>query len=129
MLPLAGGQPFPFAATPDEERNAKMSPDGRYVAYTFVQGANPRCTSAVSGDRREVADSPATADSTPLGARTARTLFYASADRRSWRSRSAAGGRVCGGQPRIAVDARIETRERTSQGSAFAVSPDGRASS
>ena len=47
--------------------------------------------------------------------------------RRSWPStspRGASGFSI--GQSRVAVDTRIEGRERTNQGSPFAVTPDGR---
>ena len=46
--------------------------------------------------------------------------------RRSWPSTSVSRAAAFAvGQPRIAVDARIETCERISQGSPFAVTPDG----
>lgn len=33
VLPLDGGEPFPFLVTPASERSAVFSPDGRWVAY------------------------------------------------------------------------------------------------
>ena len=126
MLPLAGGQPFPFAATPDEERNAKMSPDGRYVAYTFVQGGKSEvyvqpypATGAkwqISRDGGQYA----------VWSADGRTLFYVSADKRIMAVDVISGAAAFAvGQPRIAVDARIQTFERIGQGSPFAVTPDG----
>ena len=127
LLPLAGGEPFAFAATPAEERNAKMSPDGRYIAYTFVQG-----------DRSDVYVQPYPASGAkwqisrdggehPVWSDDGKTLFYASGDKKIMAidvTTGAPGFSI--GQSRVAVDTRIEGRERTNQGSPFAVTPDGR---
>ena len=126
MLPLAGGQPFPFAATPDEERNAKMSPDGRYVAYTFVQGGKSEVyvqPYPATGAKWQISR-----DGGQYAAWSAdgRTLFYVSADKRIMAVDVVSGAAAFAvGQPRIAVDARIQTFERIGQGSPFAVTPDG----
>jgi Tol biopolymer transport system component len=126
MLPLAGGQPFPFAATPAEERNAKMSPDGRFVAYTLVQGERSDvyvqpypATGAKWQVSREGGQHPAWSGD-------GRTLFFASADKKVMAVDVVTrGAELTIGQPRVAVDTRIEGRERTNQGSPFAVTPNG----
>ena len=105
MLPLAGGQPFPFAATPDEDRNAKMSPDGRYVAYTFVQGGKSDVfvqPYPATGAKWQISRDGGQYDRLWKDA-DGRTLFYVSADKRFMAvdvsSREAA---FASGQPRIA---------------------------
>lgn len=125
-LALPGGRPTVFAATAAEERNAKLSPDGRYMAYTFVQA-----------ERSEVYVQPFPATgarwqvSRGAGQHTAwsadgRTLFYTSADKKIMAvDVTTRGGEFAVGSPRVAVDTRIEGRERTHQGSPFAVTPDG----
>jgi Tol biopolymer transport system component len=37
-LDLGGGEPVPFLATPDDERSARISPDGSWVVYTSNRG-------------------------------------------------------------------------------------------
>ena len=127
MLPLSGGEPFAFAATPAEEGHAKMSPDGRYIAYTLVQAGRsdvyvqPYPASGAKWQiSRDGGEHPAWSDD-------GKTLFYASSDKKVMAvdvSTGAAGFSI--GRSRVAVDTRIEGRERTNQGSPFAVTPDGR---
>jgi Tol biopolymer transport system component len=126
MLPLPGGQPFPFAATPAEERNATMSPDGRFVAYTLVEGERSDvyiqpypATGAKWQVSREGGQHPAWSGD-------GRTLFFESADKKVMAVDVVTrGAELTIGQPRVAVDTRIEGRERTNQGSPFAVTPNG----
>ena len=101
------------------------------LAYTFVQGDKSDVyVPAVSGDRREVADFPRRRAAPRLERGRPGRCFTSSADKKIMAVEvSSAGGRVCVGQPRIAVDARIEASERTNQGSPFGVTPDGSASS
>jgi WD40-like Beta Propeller Repeat len=126
MLPLAGGQPFPFAATPAEERNAKMSPDGRFVAYTLVQGERSDVyvqSFPATGAKWQVSRD---GGHHPAWSGDGRTLFFASADKKVMAVDVVTrGAELTIGQPRVAVDTRIEGREPTNQGSPYDVTPTG----
>lgn len=41
VLPLAGGEPVTFAATTAEERNGRLSPDGKWMAYMSNESGRP----------------------------------------------------------------------------------------
>ena len=124
----AGGRAaVAFAATPAEERNAKMSPDGRYIAYTFVQGGKSEvyvqpypATGAKWQISRDGGQHPAWSARWQDAVLRVGDKKIMAVDVTSGRTgfRSA--------RPRVAVDTRIEGRERTNQGSPFAVTPDGR---
>ena len=104
-----------------------MSPDGRYVAYTFVQGGKSDVyvqPYPATGAKWQISR-----DGGQHAAWSAdgRTLFYVSADKKIMAVdvSSRAGRGLPSASPRVAVDTRIETRERINQGSPFAVTPDG----
>jgi Tol biopolymer transport system component len=127
LLPLAGGEPFAFAATPAEEGHAKMSPDGRYIAYNFVQAGRSDVyvqPYPASGAKWQISRD---GGEHPAWGADGKTLFYVSGDKKIVAvdvTTGASGFSI--GQSRVAVDTRIEGRERTNQGSPFAVTPDGR---
>ena len=81
-IPLAGGEPQILVSTPAEERNGKLSADGRWLAYVsnengrsevYVQpipGPGPRLQISINGGVE------------PLWSPQGRTLFYRSADQK-----------------------------------------------
>ena len=125
-LPLSGGKPAVVAAGAGEERNAKLSPDSRYVAYTFVLGEKSDVyvqPFPATGARWQISRG---GGQHPAWSGDGRTLFYASADKKVMAvDVLARGTEFAIGRSRVAVDTRIEGRERTNQGSPFTVTPDG----
>ena len=53
---VAEKKAFAFLSTPAAEVNGRFSPDGRWIAYQSDESGRWRCTSALPGPRREMAD-------------------------------------------------------------------------
>jgi Tol biopolymer transport system component len=126
VLPLDGGKPTPFATTEAQERNARFSPDGRWIAYTLQEGGATEVyvqpyppTGArwqvSAGGGRQPAWSP---DGTEL-------YYLTSEDKLMAVEVSRRSGALVPGRSRVVAETRVAGVERTNQGSSFAVSPDG----
>ena len=124
--PLDGGTPQPLLQTPGEERNGRLSPDGRFLTYTSLQGEQSDVfvtTVPVSGTKWQISrgggqQSAWSADG--------RTLYYISNQKKIVAvDVGVEGSRLTVGKSRVAVDTRIEVRERNNQGMPFAVTADG----
>lgn len=126
VMPLSGGEPFAFAATPAEERNGRLSPDGHWLAYTYQQGGTsdvyvqpfPRASAkwqvSTDGGRN------------PVWRADGRELFYLSPDQKimAVEVRPSPSG-FAFGPSRVVVETHIAGLERVNHGSPFAVTPDG----
>jgi Tol biopolymer transport system component len=127
VLPLAGGQPAVFAATAAEERNARLSPDGRWIAYAFRESQQTEVFAQpfpAAGTKWQV--SPA-GGSYPVWSPDGRELFYLSADQKIVGVTVTAGtSGLTFGPPQVILETRVVGWERITQGSPFAVTPDGR---
>ena len=126
VMPLDGARPTVFAATEAQERNARFSPDGHWIAYTLQQAGSMEVyvqpyppTGArwqiSTGGGRQPAWSP---DGTEL-------YYLSSEDRLMAVGVSQASRALVPGKTRVVTETRVAGFERASQGSSFAVTPDG----
>ena len=124
--PLDGGTPQPLLQTPGEERNGRLSPDGRFLTYTSLQGEESDVfvtTVPASGTKWQISRG---GGQQSVWSADGRTLYYISNQKKIVAvDVSAEGSRLTIGKSRVAVDARIEVRERNNQGMPFAVTADG----
>jgi Tol biopolymer transport system component len=127
VKPLPDGQPRPFVSTPAEERNARLSPDGRWIAYVSNES-----------DRFEVYVQPFPATGSRWQVSTAgglqpqwrgdgRELYYVSPDKKLTAVDVKTTGAVFAwGAPRALMETRMTGWERISAGCCqYAVSRDG----
>jgi Tol biopolymer transport system component len=127
VLPLSeGGTPAPFAATAAEERNGRLSPDGRWMAYALRESGRTDVyvqPFPATGAKWQV--SPG-GGSYPVWSPSGRELFYLSPSQAIVGVDVTAGtSGFAVGSPRIVFETRIAGWERFSQGSPFVVTPDG----
>ncbi len=121
VLPLSGDRkPFPLLASEFNEHRAKLSPDGRWLAYTsdetswdeiYIQSfpsLGKKWKVSVNGGTR------------PVWSRDGRELFYIGADRKVTVTAVKAGAKIETGTPTPL----FETRQSVTR--FFDVSPDGR---
>jgi Tol biopolymer transport system component len=125
-LDLATGKTTAILATEAEERNARLSPDGRWLTYTsdrsgtyevWVQPypATGAAWQVSSGGGRQSA-----------WRRDGRELFYISSSRRLMAvDVTTAGQTFSAGASRVIAETRVGGWERTNQGQPFAVTRDG----
>ena len=125
ILPIAGGPSQVFVATPAEERNARLSPDGHWMTYisnetgafeVYVQPFPP------TGAKWQVSKG---GGHQPQWRRDGRELFYIAPDRKLIGVAVQTGGAFVPGAARTLVETRITAWERSNHGSQFAVSADG----
>jgi len=127
VMPLSGGgQPFAFAATDAEERNGRLSPDGRWMAYTFRQSETTEVyvqPFPAAGTKWQVSRG---GGRQPVWRPDGRELFYISPDNKIVAvDVIPAPSGFAVGAPRIAAETRVAGWDTTTQGSSFAVTPDG----
>ncbi len=80
-LPIAPlGEPFPIAASAYNERQAQLSPDGRWVAYTSDANGKDDVWVQAFADPAEKWVVSTTGGSQPQWRRDGRELFYVSTD-------------------------------------------------
>jgi Tol biopolymer transport system component len=130
VVPRDGGEPKPFLVTEAEERNGRLSPDGRWMAYTSS-------TDTVGGSEIFVKPFPATGSRTrwqvssgggrqPVWDPGGRALFYVSPDQKIVSSEVDGSGSVfVAGNSRTFGETRVAIWDRANQGSAFAITPAG----
>ena len=126
MVPAAGGPPIPFAATVAEERTGRLSPDGRWMAYSMDQGSGvdvwvqsvppPRVKWQISqGGGGQAMWHP-----------NGRQLFYLSPKKQIIAvDVTASGPTFTTGASHVVVDARVAGWERAGAGRPYAITPDG----
>jgi serine/threonine protein kinase len=126
VLPLDGGKPREVIATPADERSARFSPDGRWLAYSsndsgrfevFVTPFPP------TGAKWQISPS---GGHQPQWSRDGRELFYVSPDQRIVAvSISTSRGTFVPGRQTVVAETRMTGWERNSHGSQYAFTPDG----
>jgi len=120
-LPLAGDRkPFPLLATPFNEHRARLSPDGRWLAYSCDETGRDevyvRSFPKPGGKWRVSVEG----GSRPVWRRDGRELFYIAADRKLMAAAVKAGAPF----ETEASRALFETRQSPTR--SFDISPDGR---
>ena len=115
-----------MVATAAEERNARLSPDGQWIAYT---------SDASGVFEVYVQHFPVTAakwqvsrggGQQPVWSPDGRELFYISPDKQIVGvTVTTSATRFSASSPHLRIDARVGGWERTNQGSPFAITPDG----
>jgi eukaryotic-like serine/threonine-protein kinase len=125
-LPLASGTPSAFVATAAEERNARLSPDGRWMSYTSDEsGAFEVYVQPfpATGAKWQVSRG---GGQQSVWAPDGRELFYISPDKRIIGVRvTASNGAFGTSAPRVVIDARVGGWERTNHGRPYAITRDG----
>jgi eukaryotic-like serine/threonine-protein kinase len=123
FLSRATGRVEPFLATAFNEREGRLSPDGRWIAYTSDEsGAFEVYVSAFPrwGSRRQVS---ASGGSQPVWRRDGKELFYVGADNRLMAVSTRLTGGLEVGAPRGLFDSRLAAS--SSDIPLFDVSADG----
>lgn len=125
VVPLSGGPSRVVVATAAEERNARLSPDGRWIAYvsnesgSFEVYVQPFPT---TGAKWQVSKG---GGQQPLWRRDGRELFYVAPDKKLTGVVVQAGSDFAAGEARALIDTRIASWERSTQGVQYAVTADG----
>ena len=125
-MPAAGGPGQPFAATDAEERNGRISPNGRWIAYNSNRGGPSEVfvqPFPATGATWQVSHG---GGGQPLWSPDGRQLFYLAPDKRIMAVdvRTDGASFVQSGT-RLAADVRVSGWERPTQGTPYAISPDG----
>ena len=131
LAPASGGAPLPYLQTTANEEDGKISPGGRWIAYTsdesggrevYVQRFLPPGPAAASEPRWQIS---VRGGGKPVWSRDGRELFYIAADRNlmSVKVKSAASGIFESGPPGTLFPARLDASEPTQQ---YAISANGR---
>jgi serine/threonine protein kinase/Tol biopolymer transport system component len=126
VLPAEGGEPQLFVPTPADERNGRLSPDGRWMAYV----ANESGASEVyvqpfpaTGARWQVSRG---GGGQPKWRADGRELFYVAQDRRLMAvAVSVSGAQLVLGDARALFATRLAGREATNPFSQYAVAANG----
>jgi len=125
VMPIAGGPSQVFAATPAEERNARLSPDGHWMTYisnesgtfeVYVQPFPP------TGAKWQVSKG---GGHQPQWRRDGRELFYIAPDKKLMGVAVQTGSSFVPGAARALVQTRITAWERSNHGSQYAATADG----
>ena len=126
VVPLSGGPPRVVAATSADERNGRLSPDGRWIAYTsnesgsFEVYVQPFPT---TGAKWQVSKG---GGQQPQWRHDGRELFYITPDKKLVGVAVRAGSDFATGEARALIDTRIVAWERSNQQSCqYAVTADG----
>ncbi len=121
ILPLSGDQkPFPYLQSQFTERWPKLSPDGRWLAYTSDETGRNEVyvqTFPAPGSKYQVS---ANGGGRPVWSRDGKELFYLAEDRKLMAVEVTTGSRFEAGAPKSLFEV------RTGPTSRYDVSPDGR---
>ena len=125
VLPLAGGQSQTFLATPAEERNARLSPDGRWMAYvsnetgSFEVYVQPY---PATGTKWQISKGGGVQ---PQWRRDGRELFYVAPDKKLTGVAVRTGSDFAPGEARALFDTRMAGWDRSNTGTQYVVAADG----
>jgi Tol biopolymer transport system component/tRNA A-37 threonylcarbamoyl transferase component Bud32 len=125
VVPLAGGPPHVVVATVAEESNARLSPDGRWIAYNsnenggFEVYVQPFPT---TGAKWQVSKG---GGQQPQWRRDGAELFYITPDRKLTGVAVKTGADFVLAEARVLMDTRITGWDRSNYGMDYAVSADG----
>ena len=125
VLTLSAGPPRVVVATAADERNARLSPDGRWIAYisnesgSFEVYVQPFPT---TGAKWQISKG---GGQQPQWRRDGRELFYIAPDRKLVGVAVGAGSDFATGEARSLIDTRIAAWDRSNQGTQYAVTADG----
>jgi Tol biopolymer transport system component len=126
LATIGGGEPVVFAGTEADERNARLSPDGKWMAYVSFESSRPEVfvqPVPPTGAKWQVSKD---GGQQPQWQKDGRQLYYLAADRKIVAvDVVTAGGAFATGAAQTLVDARVTGGERTNQGCQYAVSKDG----
>jgi Tol biopolymer transport system component len=120
VLPLFGGKkPFPYLQSNTNERFAKLSPDGQWLAYASDESKRSEIyvqTFPSPGGKWQISTN---GGNLPVWSRDGKELFYVSADRKMMAVEVKAGPKFEPGVPKPLFDVRLA-------GAGYDVSKDGR---
>ena len=123
---IGGGDPVVFAGTDADERNGRLSPDGKWMAYVSSESSRPEVfvqPFPPTGAKWQVSKDNG---QQPQWQQDGRQLYYLTADRKIVSvDVVTTNGVFATGAARTLVDARVAGGERTGQGCQYAVSKDG----
>jgi Tol biopolymer transport system component len=129
VQPTDGGQPFVYLQTEAEERDARLSPDTRWMAYASSQGSGrleiyvQPFPTGKSSTRWQITT---TGGRQPMWSPDGGRLYYLSPDDRLAGLDVKPGGTTFGwGTAHQILEARIAGWERSNPGRPYAISPDG----
>jgi Tol biopolymer transport system component len=125
VLPLAGGESQTFLATPAEERNARLSPDGRWMAYMSNETGNFEVyvqPYPATGTKWQISKGGGVQ---PQWRRDGRELFYLTADKKLLGVAVQTGAAFVPGETRSLFDTRITGWDRAGGSNQFAVAANG----
>ena len=126
MVPATGGQPTPFAATEAEERTGRLSPDGRWMAYSMDQGSGVDVWVQSVPPTRVKWQISQGGGGQAVWHPNGRQLFYLSPKKQIIAvDVNPSGPTFATGTSRVILDARVAGWERTGAGSPYAITPDG----
>ena len=128
VQPVDGGEAYAFLATEAEEKNAHLSPDGRWLAYTSNEGGIEQVyvqPFPATGARWQVSNG---GGRQPQWRYDGTQLYYVGLDQKLRSIDVENGGAsLVHGAPRVLIDAPVfgGGMERTHQGDPYVASPDG----
>jgi serine/threonine protein kinase len=124
-LSLATGQPRPLIATPAQETNAKLSPDGRWLAFVSNESSRVEVyVQAMAGGGAKWLVSRG-GGMQPQWSADGRQLYYMALDRRLMVVDVRAEGALFTPSPPVGLTETRFTEWETSGGMSYVVAPDG----
>jgi Tol biopolymer transport system component len=119
QFPLAGGPPVPVAQTPFDEKGARFSPDGRWIAYYSNESGSSEVYLRPLGEAGERARISSGGGTMPRWRRDGRELYYLASDNAIMRvPLSISGGRPQPGPAEALFRVEGDLRD-------FDIAPDG----
>jgi hypothetical protein len=126
-VPIGGSDPATVIGTDHDERSGRLSPDGRWLAYlSFESGRSQVYVQPMpaTGARWQVTQ---TGGKHPQWSASGRELYYVSPEMKVMAAPIAVvDGALSVGEPRVLLNARLSTNDRTGHGCQYAVLADGR---
>jgi Tol biopolymer transport system component len=126
MVPVAGGQPTPFAQTGVAERNGRLSPDGRWMAYSMDQGSGVDIWVQAVPPTRVKWQISQGGGGQAVWHPNGRQLFYLSPKKQIIAvDVNTSGPTFATGASRVLIEARVAGWERSGNGAPYAITADG----
>jgi hypothetical protein len=127
LLSLRDRTLVPVAATDSDEREGKLSPDGRWLSYTSFEGPGPQVFVVPvppTGSRWQVSDA---GGQQAMWQADSKRLYYLTVDRKLVSvDVQASGGSIAFGQKETLFETRAVTGGTARQSWAYAVTRDGK---